>query len=67
MASCEKCYSEARRRAMIEGGDVTMHYYRVMKETEDSGRVCTPREKAGQWWDEERQCDTRLDPPESME
>lgn len=62
MPSCEKCYAEARTRAMCEGGDVTEHYYRVMKEAEESGQPCTPREKAGQWSDEERQCDSCLDP-----
>jgi hypothetical protein len=31
-----------------------------MKEAEDSGNVCTPREKAGQWWDEIEQRDTRV-------
>lgn len=60
MPSCEKCWSEASRRAMFLGGSVSDHYYRVMKEAEDSGIVCTPREKAGQFWDEERQCDSRL-------
>ena len=59
MPSCEKCWSEARRRSMFEGGTISDHYYRVMKEVEDSGNVCTAREKAGQFWDEERQCDSR--------
>lgn len=60
MASCEKCWSEASRRALLEGGSVSDHYYRVMKEVEDSGNVCTPRERAGQFWDEATQRDTRV-------
>ena len=59
MASCEKCWSEARHRAMSDGRPTHEHYPIVMKEVEDGGRLCTPQEQAGQWWDEELQCDSR--------
>lgn len=45
---------------MWQGGSVSEHYYAVMKEREDTGTVCTPQERAGQFWDEATQRDTRL-------
>lgn len=60
MASCERCWGEARQRAMWQGGSVSEHYYVVMKEREDANNVCTPQERAGQFWDESEQRDTRL-------
>lgn len=61
MASCEKCWSEARRRVLDgeQTGSVSRVYAEVLKEREDAGQVCTPRERAGWYWDEATQRDTR--------
>ncbi len=61
MPSCEKCWTVARSRYCSDmSKSITDHYYIVMKEVEDSGIECTPKQKAGEFWDEEKQCDTRL-------
>ena len=59
MASCEKCWEDAcmleyseRRKSRAE------YYHDLIAERKDN--PCTPREQAGQWWDEEKQCDSRL-------
>lgn len=59
MASCERCWLEAAARAVGSGRPTTDVYYEVMKEREEAGLVCTPKEQAGQWWDEEKQRDSR--------
>jgi hypothetical protein len=61
MACCEKCWFEARRRAMFGGGSIHDHYYKVMREVQESGEVCTPEEQAGPYWDSERKVDTRFE------
>lgn len=61
MASCEKCWDEARKRYCSDPRKAIIdHYYIVMKEVQDSGYHCTPKEKAGNFWDEKNQCDTRI-------
>lgn len=60
MASCEKCWSVARARHISDPHkSVTDHYYDVMAEVQNSGKACTPKEQAGQYWDEENEIDTR--------
>lgn len=51
---CEKCWADA-----FDGGysDQVDNYRRLIQERKDN--PCNPREQAGQWWDEERQVDTR--------
>ena len=34
-------------------------YLIILKEVEDSGTTCTPEEQAGQFWDDEKDIDTR--------
>ena len=59
MASCEHCWSRSHD---AEG------YYRVLREAERDGDECTKntiegaRLRAGQWWDEVTQRDTRTTP-----
>ena len=61
MASCEKCWSEATGRHRFDTSKSRAeHYMDVLKENEASNNPCTPKEQAGQFWDEENQCDTRL-------
>ncbi len=61
MPCCEKCWTMARSRHRKDMSKSNMeHYYIVMKEVEDSGIECTPKQKAGQFWDEEKQCDNRI-------
>ena len=58
MASCEKCWNDAGREAYLEGGDKVEIYHRLLKERDKN--PCSPKEQAGQWWDEEKQIDVRL-------
>jgi len=62
MPSCEKCWEDAFIPYI--GTDVDK-YWRLLKERENN--PCSPKEQAGQWWDEEKQCDSRLTKPESDE
>ena len=60
MATCEKCWADAYRAAMSDPyKDQATHYDRILADRNLHGPICTPREQAGPWWDEERQCDTR--------
>lgn len=61
MASCERCWGEARRRVLCGElpGSVSSAYLKVLKEREDAGIVCTPQERAGMYWDEAAQRDSR--------
>jgi len=36
----------------------TEHYHDLLQERKDN--PCTPKEQAGQFWDEKKQCDSRL-------
>ena len=58
MVGCEKCWGDAYMRYRDKGGTQTDHYNDLIKERKDN--PCTPKEQAGQWWDEEKQIDTRL-------
>jgi hypothetical protein len=68
MASCERCWDEARRREHRDGRLLTEHYYVVMREAEEQAAVCTQDTlegriaRAGDYWDAERQLDTRTLP-----
>ena len=58
MSCCEKCWSDAGR--MAHGFDSKVDIYNELLD-ERKDNPCTPREQAGQWWDEEKQCDTRIE------
>jgi hypothetical protein len=51
MAACEKCWTDSR-------GDFD-RYQELLKQRDDLGLVCTPKQRAGMFWDEENQCDER--------
>lgn len=53
---CEKCWSDSFLRAHPHGDQVE-EYRALLKERKD--KPCSPREQAGQWWDEENQRDSR--------
>ncbi len=57
MASCEKCWGDAYLKAKIMGKSQSECYHQLLKEREDN--PCSPREQAGQFWDEKKQCDSR--------
>ena len=59
MASCEKCWGKAYTRARATGKSQAECYQEILKEVDDSGKLCTPEEQAGDWWDKEKQIDTR--------
>jgi len=57
MAACEKCWADAYGRSLSTGKGQTDCYYELLKQRE--GNPCTPQEQAGDYWDEEKQCDRR--------
>jgi len=60
MSCCEKCWEEARgKRISNPRKSQTAHYYNIMEEKERNNTVCSPKERAGRFWDEVNQCDTR--------
>jgi len=60
MAGCEKCWRLAGLRSMSGPAEKTKtdHYHDILEETKDT--PCTPKEQAGDWWDEELKKDTRF-------
>lgn len=63
MPACEKCWADAYRRAMNDPSRTQFqHYSDLLKEREDT--PCSPKDQAGEWWDEERQIDRRLEKKE---
>jgi hypothetical protein len=54
MPMCEKCWVDAYGCGY---GDQPTRYLELLKER--AANPCTPREQAGQWWDEKRGCDSR--------
>lgn len=62
MAACEKCWEDAWYRSQFVNPIKSQpeHYAELLEERKDN--PCSPREAAGQFWDEEHQCN-RLDLP----
>ena len=58
MPSCEKCWWDSYRMWRAGDGDRVKIYQRLLKERDKTG-PCTPKEQAGEYWDEEKQMDTR--------
>lgn len=64
MSACECCW-QARHGFQDDIDGPGAAYYKAMKAHEERGCVCTKdtlegrRARAGQWWDEEKQIDTR--------
>lgn len=59
MSSCEKCYWDASLRFRFEDPSKSryQHYCDLLEERKDN--PCTLKEQAGEFWDEEKQCDRR--------
>lgn len=57
--TCEKCWNDAALRAEDSLRNQSECYQELLKERENS--PCSPKEQAGQWWDNENQCDSRVE------
>ena len=57
MSACEKCWGDAYLRSRYSGKSQSECYMELLKERENS--PCSSEQQAGQWWDEEKQCDKR--------
>lgn len=57
MAACEKCWGDAYLRSLGCGKSQAECYEEILKERDDD--PCTPEQQAGQWWDKEKQIDSR--------
>ena len=57
MASCERCWGNAFSRSHFGMTDQSDEYAKLLEERKDN--PCTPKEQAGQFWDEEKQIDIR--------
>lgn len=57
MSSCEKCWSDAYLKSILTGKSQIACYQQILKERKDN--PCSPREQAGQFWDEDKQIDNR--------
>lgn len=58
MSACEKCWGDAFSRSYGSGRSQAECYTEILKERENN--PCSPREQAGQYWDKEHGCDSRL-------
>ncbi len=58
MTSCEKCWNDAFVISKLTSVSQTECYLQLLKERKN--KPCTPKEQAGQFWDEEKQIDTRF-------
>lgn len=58
MPSCEKCWNDAGGIAHLEGGNKVEIYHKLLEGRDKT--PCSPKEQAGEYWDEEKQVDTRL-------
>lgn len=54
---CEKCWRDS---ATGPYGDHAEAYAKLLRERDASDKPCTLREQAGDYWDEAKQCDSRL-------
>lgn len=59
MSSCEKCWGDAYLRSVNHPMKSQAEHYSDLIE-ERKNNPCAPKEQAGQFWDEEKQCDTRI-------
>lgn len=61
MSACEKCWADAYRAEMGDTSKSQAEHYRDIRDRRTLfGPICTAKEQAGQFWDEEKQCDSRL-------
>lgn len=57
MASCEKCWGDAYLNSYGTSQSQVDAYYELLEERRN--KPCTLKERAGQFWDEEKQIDKR--------
>ena len=57
MASCEKCWWDAAKMARDGLGDRVELYHKLLKQRDKT--PCSPKEQAGDYWNEEKQIDAR--------
>ena len=57
MTACEKCWGDAYLRHLVTGKDQADCYRELL--TERKKAPCSPKEQAGDWWNEETQTDQR--------
>jgi hypothetical protein len=57
MACCEKCWKDAYTRSRISGMSQGDCYIELLKERESN--PCSPKNQAGDYWDDELQKDKR--------
>lgn len=65
MVSCEKCWKDAYTRSRCKPEKRQAEHYRDLLE-ERKDHPCTPQEQAGEFWDEEKQCDSRFPATQSL-
>ncbi len=61
MPMCEKCWGDAYMMTLGEPSRSQGECYQelLVKRAADVAFICTPKEQAGQWWDEDKQRDSR--------
>ncbi len=57
MPPCEKCWADAYGKRFETGKSQSECYRELLEERNENS--CSPKEQAGEWWDEEKQCDSR--------
>ena len=57
MSACEKCWGDAYLMSMYSGRSQSECYCELLAKRKDN--PCNPREQAGQFWDDEKQCDRK--------
>jgi len=57
MTCCEKCWADAYRRMLCSGKTQSQCYSELLRERDES--PCSPKEQAGEYWDENLQSDRR--------
>jgi hypothetical protein len=58
--SCEKCWKDAYSRVRADTSkSQARHYEALLKERHQQKDICTPEEQAGDYWDKDKQIDTR--------
>jgi len=58
--SCEKCWEDSYGRWRENPERDRMEHYNDLLRERAGGNACSPKEQAGQFWDEENRCDIRL-------
>jgi hypothetical protein len=58
MAVCEKCWRDSFKMMMATGKPQHKCYQELLESRKNS--PCSPKEQAGEWWDEEKKKDRRL-------